>query len=190
MRLPACCFIAIAAACGTCTTLAQTQIPFKPGLWESNITSTISGIQITPEMQAHIDQMPPEAQEKMRNMMGGTPRTTVMRSCMTKEQFDKWNDSFSQSKDKDEQCTHTNVTQNAQGRVFDVSCTSPRSKSTGHVEIFIDSDEKGHGSVHMIRTALEGPQAMKPISVDVKFETRYVGSDCGDIKPGDAHPVN
>jgi hypothetical protein len=44
--------------------------------------------------------------------------------------------------------------------------------------------------VHMVRTALEGPQAMKPISVDVKFETRYVGSDCGDIKPGDAHPVN
>ena len=107
---------------------------------------------------------------------------------MTKDQFDKWNDSLHESKDKDEQCVHSNETKTATERSFDLSCTSPTAKSTGHVEMFIDSDEKGHGSVHMVRTALQGPQAMQPITIDVKFDTHYVGSDCGDIKPGQGQP--
>ncbi|WP_256366848.1 DUF3617 domain-containing protein [Acidobacterium sp. S8] len=163
--------------------------PFKTGLWESNVTSSISGIQIPPDVQAHLAQMPPEQQEKIRSMMGGAPQTSVMRSCMTKEQFDKWNDSFHENKDKDEQCTHTNVITDVHERTFDINCTSPTAKSAGRIQMFIDSDEKGHGSVHMVRTASEGPQAMKPITVDVKFDTHYIGSDCGSIKPGDAEPV-
>lgn len=190
MRLHLISLIAAAAtACSTTVAFAQTQIPFKPGLWQSNVTSSISGMQISPEMQARIAQMSPEAQEKLRGMMGGAPRTTVMQSCMTKEQFDKWNDQFSEQRSKDEQCTHTNVEQDAQKRSFDVTCTSPTSKSTGHVEMFIDSDEKSHGSMHMVRTATQGSQAMQPITVDVKFDTHFSGSDCGDIKPGDARPL-
>ena len=189
MRLRLTILIAAAAAFSTTIAFAQTQIPFKPGLWQSTITSNIAGMKISPEMQARIDQMSPEAQEKLRGMMGGGPRTTVMQSCMTKEQFDKWNDQFGEQRDKDQQCTHTNISQDAQKRSFDVSCTSPTSKSEGHVEMFIDSDEKSHGSMHMVRTATQGSQAMQPITVDVKFDTHFTSPDCGDIKPGDARPV-
>ena len=187
-RIQACC-LSLAAVFGAIAAGAQTEIPFKPGLWESDITSTVSGMQIPPEMQARLAQMPPEQQERIKNMMGGAPRTTVTHSCMTKDQFDKWNDSLHQGKEKDEQCTHTNVTNSGHERFFDLSCTSGNSKSTGHVEIFTDSDEKGHGSVHMVRTAMQGPQAMNPITIDVKFDTRYIGSDCGTIKPGDSQTI-
>lgn len=183
------CDLALTAVFGLATASAQTEIPFKPGLWESNITSTVAGMQIPPEMQARLAQMPPEQQERIKNMMGGAPRTTVTHSCMTKEQFDKWNDSLHQGREKDEQCTHTNTIETGHERSFDLSCASPTAKSTGHVEMFVDSDEKGHGSVHMVRTATEGPQATKPITIDVKFDTHYVGSDCGAIKPGDAQLV-
>jgi hypothetical protein len=188
MRKQVCC-VALIAAFSTSVAFAQADIPFKTGLWESNVTSNVTGVQIPPDMQARIAQMPPEQQARLRSMMGGTPNTSVMRSCMTKEQFDKWNDSFHENKDKDEHCEHTNVTSNAHERAFDINCTSTRAKSTGHVEMYIDSDEKGHGSVHMVRTSSEGPQAMKPITVDVKFDTHYVGPDCGNIKPGDAEPL-
>jgi Protein of unknown function (DUF3617) len=188
MHIQACC-LTLAAVFGTIAAGAQTEIPFKPGLWESNITSNVSGMTIPPEMQARLAQMPPEQQERIKGMMGGAPRTTVTHSCMTKEQFDKWNDSLHQGKDKDEQCTHTNPTDNGHERSFDLTCTSANAKSTGRVEMFIDSDEKGHGSVHMVRTATQGPQAMNPITIDVKFDTHYIGSDCGSIKPGDSQTI-
>jgi hypothetical protein len=189
MRILHCC-LGLIAACSAASAFAQTQIPFKTGLWESNMTSTMAGIEIPPDMQARLAQMPPEQQERLRSMMGGAPHTTVTRSCATKEEFEKWNDSFGQGKEKDSECTHTNVTQTAQERAFDMSCTSPTAKTTGHVDMYFDSDEKGHGTVHMVRTALQGPQAMKPITIDVKFDTHYIGSDCGDIKPGDAQVVH
>jgi hypothetical protein len=190
MRLHFCC-LALAAVVTPTVARAQSDIPFKPGLWESNFSSSVSGIQMPPDMEARLAQMPPEQQERIKNMMGGgAPHTTVVRSCVTKDQFDKWNDSFAQDKDKDTQCTHSNVTQTPHGRAFDVSCTSPTAKTTGHVEMNFESDEKGHGTVHMVRTALQGPQAMKPMTIDAKFDMHYVASDCGDIKPGEGRPVH
>jgi hypothetical protein len=123
MRLFHCCS-GLLAVCGAVAASAQTEIPFKTGLWESNFTSTISGIQMPPDLQARLAQMPPEQQEGIRNMMGGAPHTSVVRSCVTKDQFDKWNDSFAQDKEKDSQCTHTTVSQTSQQRIIDLNCTS------------------------------------------------------------------
>ncbi len=181
--------LSLIAACAVAAS-AQTQIPFKTGLWDSNFTSTVTGIQMPPDMQARLAQLPPDQQEHIRHMMGGAPNTSEAHSCMTKEQFDKWNDSFAQDKDKDSQCSHTVVSQTAQERIVDLNCTSARAKTTGRVEMSFDSDEKGHGTVHMVRTASDGPQAGKPVTIDVKFDTHFIGADCGDIKPGDAHPVH
>jgi Protein of unknown function (DUF3617) len=189
MRMRHCC-LGLIAVCSAAIVSVQAQIPLKTGLWESNMTSTMTGMQIPPDMEARLAQMPPEQQERIRNMMGGAPHTTVTHSCATKEEFDKWNDSFGQDKEKDAQCSHTNVTQTSQERAFDVNCASPTAKTTGRVEINFDSDEKAHGTVHMVRTALQGAQAMKPITIDMKFDTHYIGSDCGNIKPGDAQVIH
>jgi Protein of unknown function (DUF3617) len=180
----------ITVCAATASAFAQTDVPFKTGLWESNFSSSISGMQMPPDLQARLAQMPPEQQERIRNMMGATPYTSVVRSCVTKDQFEKWNDSFAQDKDKDSQCKHTSVTQTARQRVVDVSCTSPAAKTTGRVEMHFDSDEKGHGTVHIVRIASEGPQAGKPVTVDVKFDTHFIASDCGDIKPEEGRPVH
>lgn len=189
MRVFHYCF-GLIAVCGAAMASAQTQIPFKTGLWESNFTSSVSGMQMPPDMQARLAQMPPDQRARIQSMMGGAPHTNVVRSCVTKADFDKWNDSFAQNKEGNEDCKNTNVTQTAEERVVELNCSSPRSKTTGRVEMHFDSDEKGHGTVHMIRTELQGPQAMKPMTIDVKFDTHYVSSDCGDIKPGEGRPVN
>lgn len=189
MRLLLPTFVAAMAAMGVSTSQAQNSIPFKPGLWESTMTSSMTGMQMPPDMEARMSQMPPEAQERIRSAMGGAPHTSVIHSCLTKEQFDKWNDDFTKGKENDQNCTNSNVSQSAHERSFDVTCTSPNAKSTGHVDMVFDSDEQGHGTVHMIRTATQGPQAMKPITMDIKIDTRYIGADCGSIKPGEAQPV-
>ncbi|HYK36336.1 DUF3617 domain-containing protein [Alloacidobacterium sp.] len=188
MRVFHCCF-GLAAVCGAAIASAQTNIPFKTGLWESNFTSSVSGMQIPPDLQARLAQMPPDQRARIQSMMGGGPQTSAVRSCVTKDQFDKWNDSLA-NKEKNADCTNTNVSQTAQDRVVEVNCTSSNSKTSGRVEMHFDSDEKGHGTVHMVRTELQGPQAMKPVTIDMKFDTHFVSSDCGDIKPGEGRPVN
>jgi hypothetical protein len=188
MRFHPCCFCLIAVAGAVAS--AQTQIPIKTGLWESNYTSSVSGIQMPPDLQARLAQMPPEQQERIKKMMGGAPNTTVVRSCVTKEEFEKWNNSLVQQKDKESDCSNTTVSQTAQSRVIDVNCSSSRGKTTGRVEMYFDSDEKGHGTVHMVRTETEGQQAGRPVSIDMKFDSHFVGSDCGDIKPGEGKTVH
>lgn len=189
MRIFHYCFGMI-AVCGAAMASAQTDIPFKTGLWESNFTSSIAGMQMPPDVQARLAQLPPDQQARIRGMMGGTPQTSVVRSCVTKDQFDKWNDSFAGNREKNADCKNTNVTQTMEERVIEVNCSSTNSKTNGRIEIHFDSDEKGHGTVHMVTTELQGSQAMKPMTMDMKFDTHYISSDCGDIKPGEGRPVN
>jgi hypothetical protein len=187
MRLFLPVFVSAMTAVAACTSQAQSSIPSKPGLWESTMTSNITGIQVPPDMEARLAQMPPDQQATIRSAMGGGPHTSVVHSCLTREQFDKWNDNFTRGKDGE--CTHSNVSQTANERSFDISCTSPNAKTTGHVDMVFDGDEHGRGTVHMVRTATQGPQAMKPMTIDMKIDTHYIGADCGAIKPGEAQPV-
>jgi hypothetical protein len=191
MRLLCCIVFATGVLCGAAVTVeGQSQIPLKPGLWESSITSNVSGITLSPEMQARIAQMPPDAQARIRAAMGGdTPRTTMTRSCLTQHEFDEWNDSFSKGKNGDQTCTHSNVSGGMDRRSFDIACTSGSGKSTGHIEMIFDSDERAHGTIHLVSTTTEGAQAMHPITMDMKINTHYVGADCGSIKPGQAELV-
>jgi hypothetical protein len=62
----------ITVCAATASAFAQTDVPFKTGLWESNFSSSISGMQMPPDLQARLAQMPPEQQERIRNMMGAT----------------------------------------------------------------------------------------------------------------------
>jgi Protein of unknown function (DUF3617) len=82
----------------------------KPGLWETTMTTTISGLPpIPPDMQARLAQMPPEQRAKLEAMMksryGGTPQTRTYRSCVRKEGLDKY--PFS---DPDKKCTYNVLT--------------------------------------------------------------------------------
>ncbi len=82
----------------------------KTGLWETTMTTTISGLPpIPPDMQARLAQMPPEQRAKLEAMLktryGGTPQTRTYKSCVKKEDLDKY--PFT---DPDKKCTYSVLT--------------------------------------------------------------------------------
>ena len=100
-------------------------------------------------------------------------RTMKVRSCATAESWRKAFGSARQSKD----CTPVNEKRTATSYSFDLSCSS--SKATGHVEMDFGNGSTGHGSMHMVMNA-----GGKEMTMDTKWESKYVGADCGSVAPG------
>jgi hypothetical protein len=157
---------------------AQTEPPpVKMGLWEVTVTQTVTGMQL-----------PPGAAEKMKEMgrpAPDAPRTSVYQTCMTAEQWEKNMSEMTQNKN----CTRTNVVQNAHQMSFDVACTSdrPGESSTGHMEMIYDSPEKAHGIMTM--KIQQGDPQGTPMNVEIKMDTHFLNSNCGDVKPGENKPI-
>ncbi|MBV8630835.1 MAG: DUF3617 domain-containing protein [Silvibacterium sp.] len=148
--------------------------PIKMGLWESTVTSTMSGITIPPEVAERLKAMG-------RQVPGSTPHTVVTQGCMTP---DEWTKTLERMNDKQSNCTYSNRTVTAQKISFDLSCASERGGVfTGHFEMNIDDDQHSHGSAHMKGEAGPNGQAM---TIDTTISTRFLSSDCGAVKPGDA----
>jgi len=149
--------------------------PIKMGLWESTVTSNISGIQLPPDIVAKL--------QAMGRPVPGGAHTLVSQGCMTPDEWTKVMErmnSGNQSK-----CTFTNGTITSQKISFDMSCASERGGVfTGNFEINIDDDEHSHGSVHM-KTEGGGPNG-QPVTVDTTLNSHFISADCGDVKPGDA----
>ena len=101
------------------------------------------------------------------------PRSMKIRSCATAE---SWSKAFGQSR-QNKDCTPVNEKRTATSYSFDLSCSS--SKATGHVEMDFGNGSTGHGSMHMVMNA-----GGKEMTMDTKWESKYVGADCGSVAPG------
>jgi len=93
----------------------------KTGLWQTTMVTTTSGAPpMTPDMEARLAQMPPEQRAKIEAMMksrlGGTPQTNTYKSCITKEDLNKY--PFSDPK---QNCSYNVLT--STGSKMDVSGT-------------------------------------------------------------------
>jgi hypothetical protein len=137
--------------------------PIKMGLWQSSVTlnSTAMG------------------------PAGGHPITN--QSCYTP---DSWKQSMQkmQSRQPTMNCTTSNMQQDSHKLSFDGQCSEPQGMNvTYHVEMFLDSDEAMHGSSSAKMSGPQFPQAMTMTSV---ISSKFVSSDCGDIKPGESKPVH
>jgi len=152
--------------------LAQSaEPPVKMGLWQSRITSTMTGFQVPPDVAAKLKAMG-------RSVPGSEPQITVSQSCLTPQ---KWKDMFSQMQ-RNHDCQLTNQHQSASGLSADMSCKSADGQysSTGRIEVNFTSSEKMSGKVHVETTRQSQPQ---PIVMDMSFESNYQGSDCKGIDP-------
>jgi len=148
--------------------------PIKMGLWESSVTSTISGLTLPPDIVAKLQAMG-------RPVPGGT-HTLVSQGCMTPDEWTKAMERMNSSNQS--KCTYTNRTITAQKISFDMSCTSERGSAfTGHFEMIIDDDQHSHGTAHMKG---EGGPNGQPMTIDTTLSSHFVAADCGDVKPGDA----
>jgi hypothetical protein len=174
--LALCCLAGAAAAAQT--TVAP--LPVKIGLWESSVTTTMSGLPI-----------PPDVAEKMRAMgrpLPGDPNTMVMQACVTQ---DEWSKTLANlGKRGDMTCTTSNLMQDSQKLTFDESCVSPRGGTfAGHFEMFFDDAEHSHGEVHMKTAGAQDGASSLKITIDVSTTSHFVSADCGDMKPGDAKVI-
>jgi hypothetical protein len=163
-------FFAVAVLAGSVAVGAQ-DVPTPPavkmGLWQNTSSTTMSGIQLPPDVVAKMQAMG-------RSLPGSTPTTTVTQSCLTP---DKWQKSFANMQ-QNKDCQFTNLHQSSAGMSADMACTTPQGVSKGHIEATFTSQEKVNGKVHMEITTTRQPQ---PLVMNMTFESVYQGEDCKGI---------
>ncbi len=141
---------------------AQTPPPLKMGLWEHQVTVQMSG---------------------MPNGMDST-RTVVKQSCFTP---DTWKNSLQQMQSRPKpgglSCSTSNMQQDVHHIAFDVQCSTsapPAFTTNMHIEMNFDSEESMHGST---TTTMSGPNMPQGMSVNTTIKSKFVNSDCGNLKP-------
>ncbi len=140
--------------------------PVNMGLWQTEITAKATGIENTP-MAA------------MASALGGQH---VTQGCLTRERWKSDIQGFNAR--QQHSCTLSNVHQDAHEISFDESCEGGSNNT--HVDILIDSDEHAHGTMVMKVTAPSLPQ---PMTINYVLVSHYLGSDCGDVKPGEGKMI-
>jgi hypothetical protein len=178
-RFPSYLILFCAAVTGAQTaTVPVTLPPVKMGLWETSVTSQMSGFQIPPDVVAKLKAMG-------RSVPGGS-HTMVTQGCLTPEEWQKQMAEMNQPGGND--CAVTNRHVEARKLSFDVSCKSEHGASTnGHWEMQVTDDEHGRGSAHM-KSDMTGPNG-QALTVDMNFNSHYLSANCGEVKPGDAKVV-
>ncbi|MES2221895.1 MAG: DUF3617 domain-containing protein [Acidobacteriota bacterium] len=151
--------------------------PIKMGLWQTTLTSTMTGFQVPPEVAARMKAMG-------RSMPMGQPHTTVTQSCATPE---NWKDMFRNMRRQDK-CDLSNEHLTSSSLTADISCKSEdeRMTSKGHVDIHFVSDEAIEGKVHVETIMASQPQ---PIVSDMNFNSAYQGADCHGVSPHSAKVI-
>lgn len=159
--------------------LSATAQNMKPGLWE--ITSkmqTGSGEmeRSMTKMQQQMASMPPEQRKMMEEMMAkqGTKMGaggTSVRMCMTKEMVER-NEMPAQRGD----CKTTSQARTGNTMKVAFTCTNPPSSGEGQIT-FVSSE--AYTSKMAISTTVQG----KPEKINVESAGKWLGADCGDVKP-------
>jgi hypothetical protein len=144
--------------------------PIKMGLWQSSVTVKMSGM----------DNLPPSA-------AAASTHTMVYRSCMTADSWNKAMQSMQSAQQKMD-CTTSRMQQDSHQLSFDESCTAQQGYTSSiHVQMLLDSDEAMHGTSNVKMTGPAFPQGM---SMSSTITSKFISSDCGDIKPGEQKPAN
>ena len=122
----------------------------KTGLWQTTMNVSVSGAPpITPDMEAKLAQMPPEQRARIEAMMksrlGGAPQTHTYKSCITKEDLNKY--PFS---DPRHNCTYNVLTSTGSKMDVSGSCTEADGMKTDfkmRLDALDSENVKGTGQV-------------------------------------------
>jgi uncharacterized protein DUF3617 len=135
--------------------------PVSMGLWQTETKGTVTGIENTP----------------MAGMGAVLGRAHVSQSCLTTEGWKS--DIQGMNARQHHGCNMSNLHQDAHEVTFDEACENGMNNS--HVDILIDGAEHAHGTIAM---KINMPNLPQPVLVNVTMVSHYLGSDCGDVKPG------
>lgn len=161
--------------------------PIKAGLWEMSNDQMVMDGKAMPDMSAQMEQamksMPPQMREQMRAKMkgmgvdiGGAGSGTKIRVCLTKDMLsqDKWQNAQAG-------CTTKTLSQSGNTLKWSVQCTQP----PGHGEgVTTFSGDQGFSS----QISMTTQQGGKNTTMNMKSSGKWLGANCGDIKPISAIP--
>ena len=162
------------------TTLAAGAQTQAPGLWEHAFTLKSAGGEMEramAEMKKQMDAMPPEKRQQVEQMMasrgvkmgahGGSGKV-----CLTKEQAAR-----PAEPKVPEGCTQQVDQRSARSVKFHFECTKP-SVSRGDGEMTYLSEKAYTGKMN-----ITGEMGGKPQQVSMDMTGKWLGADCGDVKP-------
>ncbi|TFZ07043.1 DUF3617 domain-containing protein [Ramlibacter henchirensis] len=168
--------IAAAFACGAS---AQN---LKPGLWQ--VQQKVSG---NPEMQREVEEMrkkmatlPPEQRKQMEDIMARRgvqmgPSGHSVRMCLTKEMVERNEIPATQG---DCKITQQQRTGNTLKAAF--TCSNP--PSSGQTVVTFTSPE-----AYTMKTTATGAVGGKTESMTVEGTGKWLGADCGEVRPVTPH---
>lgn len=145
----------------------------KPGLWEMTV---ISKVQLPEDM---LSQMPPDRRAQIEATMaarsGQAAGPRVLKVCLDKDSLSR---ALNLGADTRQNCQRKLFSSSPTRQEVDVECTGDNGKLAGRMTFEALSPESGRGTMQMTR---EGGMGMMKINVSVN--TKYLGPDCGDVKP-------
>lgn len=152
--------------------------PIKPGLWETKVLSQEMDGKPAPQMgaaMAQLDKLPPEQRKMIEQRMaqsGVGMQGGAIRNCISAEalQKNRWAHQPSQN------CQTQVLEHGARQWRTRFSCTTP--KSEGEALTVFDGDT-GY-SVDVRSTSEHNGQRHE---MKMKMQARWVGADCGGLKP-------
>jgi hypothetical protein len=153
--------------------LAAERLAVRTGLWENTTTLQLSGFSIPAEQ---LQRLPPEqraqAEELMRQMGVGAPRTTTEETCITDADLD--GRTFRESlKQAGEQCDIKEVAATSKRQEYSFQCSAGGLPANGRLVIEVVDNSHVRGT--METTTPQG-------RMDVKFESKWKAAACGDAK--------
>jgi hypothetical protein len=171
-------------ACVVATSAAGAESLMKAGLWETQlIKNVVDGRDVTEtmksamaNMQQMMANMSPQQRKQMEAMMGkDAMNSSTQRVCVSPAMA---------SGDKpvmpsDVKCEPTTYKRNGNKVNFEFSCTDQGRMTTGKVENLLASETMS-SKVDLVTTDATGRH-----TVYMESSMRYIGSDCGGIKPAD-----
>lgn len=169
----------LSAACAH----AQTQ---APGLWEHSFRLTSQGGEMEnaqAQMQAHLAAMPPEQRKRIEGMMKSRGVTmgaqgTTAKFCLSKEQAAK-----PAEPPMTGDCKQTDMIRSGSTMRFKFACTTPQPVS-GEGQVTYIGDKAYSGKSSMTTQVKGQPQQM-----GMDMTGKWLGADCGDVKPLGALPT-
>jgi hypothetical protein len=154
----------------------------KPGLWElSNKVSSQDG-QLNgamAEMQKQLASMSPEQRQAMQQMMErngvqmniGAGGALTSRMCMTKEMIER-----KEFPVQEGDCKQKTTPVSANRMKIAFSCTKP--PTSGEGEMIVDSDTSYRVKMHV-----KGTDGGQQQTVDMDAAGKWLGADCGKLRP-------
>ena len=153
--------------------------PVKAGLWEAKSSALdAEGKETVPPEQAALAKMPPEMRAKMAEVMKGRGLSMpdangAVRVCLTKEMFDSgsW-----QQVGANTGCTTTFSTRTSSTWKWHSSCKSLNSESDGET---VFASPESYRTKMTTTATVQG----KTNTTTRIVQAKWVGADCGDVKP-------